>query len=259
MDSKIRRDCGLALIVLLNFGGLSVVASADNPIEFKSESNPYSVILERNVFHLNPPPPPPAPGRAAGPKPPVATFTGLLQMGGQWKALLVVTSPNPDPHSHELISYLTLAEGEKQSLVDGAQQATLELIRIRPREGEIDIIDMGEAMTLSLAADSLESKDPYKQARNLSMIEDKKRSFMLQRNDPAYLRLKPAMLRVGESPRRLLGYPQGPAPAPVKATEPDPNASTTNGSTGIMNEPTVDQKDTDGANTVIVGGGGSIR
>src|ERR1035441_2153142 len=71
-------------------------------------SNPYSVIVERNIFHLNPPPPPPEPEK---PKIelPVVKITGFVNIGNKSKVLFV---SEPKDKKDGAI-YYSLAEGEK--------------------------------------------------------------------------------------------------------------------------------------------------
>jgi hypothetical protein len=114
----------------------TLAAAADDP------ANPYSVIVERNVFHLNPPPPPP---EAEKPKVdlPVIKITGFVNIGNQSKALFV---SQPKDKKDEP-TYYSLAEGEKSG--------TLELVKIHPGEEGVDIINDGVPATLTVKDNSL--------------------------------------------------------------------------------------------------------
>lgn len=114
-------------------------------------ANPYSVITSRNVFHLNPPPPPPAADKGPPPVLPKIFLSGFMWNGDKLSVLLVVKTPNPDLKSADLPSYLTLAEGAK----DGA----VELVKVYPEEGKVDILNSGTPMTLSMKDDGV-TNDP---------------------------------------------------------------------------------------------------
>ncbi|HZM03929.1 MAG TPA: hypothetical protein VFC44_13035 [Candidatus Saccharimonadales bacterium] len=105
-------------------------------------ANPYFVISERNVFHLNPIPPPPEPEK---PKQdlPVIKISGFVKVGNSSKALFSSTSKD----KKDLPIYYSLSEGEKQGF--------LELVKIDRDKGEAEIINSGVKMTLNLKDDTL--------------------------------------------------------------------------------------------------------
>ena len=105
-------------------------------------SNPYSIIVERNVFHLNPPPPPPEPDK---PKVdlPVVKITGMVEMGGKEKVLFSSTCKEKKD-----ISYYSLAEGSKSD--DGR----LQLVKIHPEKDAVDVMNDGVLVTLTLKDDA---------------------------------------------------------------------------------------------------------
>ena len=64
------------LVVCLPAPGADPAADSAAPAD-----NPYQSIVERNVFHLNPPPPPPDP-EANKPPPPKIFLTGITTLMG---------------------------------------------------------------------------------------------------------------------------------------------------------------------------------
>jgi hypothetical protein len=111
-------------------------------------ANPYAVISERNVFHLNPPPPPPAPEEPPKADLPDIKLSGFLKIGKTTHALF---SSFPKDKK-DLPTYYDLVDGEKQGI--------LEVVKIHEDKGEVEIINSGTAATLSLKDDSLEAKTP---------------------------------------------------------------------------------------------------
>jgi len=109
-------------------------------------ANPYSVIVERNIFHLNPPPPPPEPDK---PKIelPVVKITGFVNIGNQSKVLFL----SEPKDKKEGPFYYSLAEGEKSA--DGK----FELVKIHPSQDEVEVLNLGVPVTLTVKDDSLGS------------------------------------------------------------------------------------------------------
>jgi len=107
-------------------------------------ANPYAVIAERNVFHLNPPPPPPSVEDTA-PKAdlPVIKITGIAEISGKVRAFFVTQPKDPK----EPPTYFSLAEGEREGI--------LEVVRIYAAEQKIDIVNSGKAETLTFKDDAL--------------------------------------------------------------------------------------------------------
>jgi hypothetical protein len=107
------------------------------------EANPYSVISDRNVFHLNPPPPPPA---AEAPKPadlPKIMLTGFVGKGSSMKVLLAIP---PSRDTKESITYLSLSLGDREHDV--------QLVKIHLDKEEVEIMNSGTAQTLSAKSNS---------------------------------------------------------------------------------------------------------
>ena len=133
VSSKLTWACVLGMV------GMSCLGSAKAASEIGvQDSNPYSVISDRNIFHLNPPPPPPA---AEEPKPvdlPKVALTGFVGKGALMKVLLAIP---PGKDSKESITYLTLAPGDRDHDV--------QLVRIHLEKEEVEIINSGTAQTLS--------------------------------------------------------------------------------------------------------------
>jgi hypothetical protein len=110
------------------------------------DSNPYAVISERNVFHLNPIPPPPAPETPKADLPEIK-LSGFLRIGKTQHALFSCT---PKDKKDGPI-YYDLADGEKEGI--------LEVVKIHDDRGEVDIVNSGTPLTLSLKNDTLEPKE----------------------------------------------------------------------------------------------------
>jgi hypothetical protein len=104
-----------------------------------ADANPYAVISDKNVFHLNPPPPPVS---AESTKPPdlqKVMLSGFQKVGNRMKVYLAI--PAKDPKD---TAYLALQAGEKANDV--------EIVKIRVEKQEVDIINTGTAMTLTIAS-----------------------------------------------------------------------------------------------------------
>jgi hypothetical protein len=125
---------------------LSVVTAAADTAP--ADANPYSVISDRNIFHLNPPPPPPDPDAAKAVDVPKVMLTGFVGKGNTMKVLMAVLPKD----KKDSVSYLTLKPGEKDHDV--------ELVNIHLDKEEVDIINTGTAQTLSVKSNSYASAAP---------------------------------------------------------------------------------------------------
>jgi hypothetical protein len=109
------------------------------------DANPYAVISDRNVFHLNPEPvhddaPPPKP-----PDLPKVLLSGFQKVGDRLKVYLAIPAKDPK----ETTAYLALQVGEKENDV--------EIVKVREEKGEVDILNTGTPMTLTLASNGVAS------------------------------------------------------------------------------------------------------
>jgi hypothetical protein len=111
------------------------------------DANPYSVISDRNIFHLNPPPPPPT---ADAPKVDVrkVMLTGFIGHGSTMKVLMAIL-PNDNK---EVIKYVSLVPGQKDDNV--------ELVKINYSKEAVDIINAGTPETLTVLSNSYASAPP---------------------------------------------------------------------------------------------------
>jgi hypothetical protein len=121
----------------------NAAAASDIIPEESSSSNPYSVISDRNIFHLNPAPPP---QQAEPPKAlelPKIMLTGFVGKGSSMKVLLAIP---PTKDSKEGMAYLSLSPGDRDHDV--------QLVKIHLDKEEVDIINAGTAQTLSAKSNS---------------------------------------------------------------------------------------------------------
>jgi hypothetical protein len=84
-------------------------------------------------------------------------LSGFMQTGDQWKALLAVTTENPDPRAAGLSYYLTLAEGDKQRVGTGEKQGMVELVKLDAGQETVDIINSGMPVNLTMKDNGFES------------------------------------------------------------------------------------------------------
>jgi hypothetical protein len=113
--------------------GSLVLGGAARAVTPDAGSNPYSGIVERNVFSLKDPPPPKPP--APPPAPPVKiTLTGITTILGNKRALMRAAIPPKPPEPAKEESYM-LAEGQR----DG----TVEVLAIDEKAGTVRISNGG--------------------------------------------------------------------------------------------------------------------
>jgi hypothetical protein len=124
--------------MMVGFGG-ALAAAAD--------ANPYEVIWDRNIFHLNPrpvpePPPPPKP-----PELPKVMLTGIVAKGSSIRVYLAISPPNKKE-----TPYYT------SGLLPGQKDHEVELLNIHPDKEEVDILNSGARETLSVESNSYASE-----------------------------------------------------------------------------------------------------
>ncbi len=136
-----RKSALLALLGCCLFFSRAPVARGDDDVP--DAANPYSIIAERNVFHLNPPPPPAPPPEPTKADLPIIKITGIVRIGNQVRALFVEESKD----KKETPTYYNLAAGERQGI--------LEVVKIDPEGQKVDVINSGKAATLTVKEDSL--------------------------------------------------------------------------------------------------------
>ena len=102
------------------------------------DGNPYSVISDKNVFHLNPPPPPPSAVAEKPPDLPKVMLSGFQKIGSKMEVFLAL--PAKDPKD---TAYLAMQAGEKSR--------DIEIVAIRDQKHEVDIINTGTPMTLTIS------------------------------------------------------------------------------------------------------------
>lgn len=111
--------------------------------------NPYSAIVERNVFNLHPPPPPVNPADLIKKTPPPKiTFTGITTLLGTKKAYLTIPSSKPGGPAESII----LAEGQSQN--------EIEVKSIDEKAGVVQVKNHGEDQTLDFVHDAPKNVGP---------------------------------------------------------------------------------------------------
>ena len=117
--------------------GVLLSASAIVVTSLGATENPYSAIVERNVFNLHPPPPPINPADLIQKKPaPKITLTGITTILGKKETFLTTppTKPGGAPES------VRLAEGQAQN--------DIEVKTIDEKAGVVQVVNHGEPETL---------------------------------------------------------------------------------------------------------------
>jgi len=127
----------------------ATASSAGNSDGTADNSNPYGIIMDRNIFRLNPQPPPPV----AAEKPvelPKVYLNGIVRVGDDVRVLFSI----PPKDSKSQTAYFRLSPGEMAS---GEKDDKLELVRIHPNQQEVDVLINGTPETLSVLSNSLAS------------------------------------------------------------------------------------------------------
>ena len=131
------------------FVGVLLSASAMVVTSLDAAENPYSAIVERNVFNLHPPPPPINPADLIKKTPPPKiTLTGITTILGKKVTFLTIppTKPGAPPES------IMLAEGQAQS--------EIEVKSIDERAGVVQVMNHGESETLNFEKDGAKPPGP---------------------------------------------------------------------------------------------------
>jgi hypothetical protein len=126
--------------------GLATAMAVADPAP--ADANPYSVISDRNIFHLNPPPIPTPPEEVKPADQHKLMLTGIKKKHDSVVVLLAILSKD----SKEPPVYLSLAPGEKGHDV--------ELVKVRYDKEEVDVIDAGTPETLTVKSNSYASAAP---------------------------------------------------------------------------------------------------
>jgi hypothetical protein len=129
----------------------------------KDRSNPYGMIVERNIFHLNPEPPPPEPD-VEKPDLPVIKISGFVKVGSRTRALFARVPKGPK----DSWSYFNLAEGERDGI--------LELVKISPDEKEAEVINSGTRMMLTVKDDGFSPAAAKGQKREANRLRPRELS-----------------------------------------------------------------------------------
>jgi hypothetical protein len=122
-------------------GGLVLAAGlrADDAV---LPGNPYSLIVARNVFGLNPPPPVTASVQDANPSPKI-TPNGIMSIFGQWQVLFKTAGVGKSGKPPEDKHYM-LAEGQRQD--------DIEVVKIDEKADVITFDNHGDIQELPLAS-----------------------------------------------------------------------------------------------------------
>jgi hypothetical protein len=115
-----------------------------------ADSNPYSAIGNRNMFHLNPAPPPPDPSSTKPVDLPKVMLTGFVGKGDDIRVLMAIASKDNKGSP----TYLSLRPGERWG---DEQDREVELVKIHLDSEEVEIINSGTPMTLSVKSNSYAS------------------------------------------------------------------------------------------------------
>jgi hypothetical protein len=129
--------------------GVLLSASAIVVTSFGAAENPYSAIVERNVFNLHPPPPPLNPADLIKKTPPPKiTLTGITTILGKKAAWLTVPPTKPG------------AAPESVMLTEGQAQNEIEVKSIDERAQVVQVVNHGEPETLDFIKDGAKISGP---------------------------------------------------------------------------------------------------
>jgi len=114
----------------------------------ETAGNPYTAIVDRNVFGLKPPPPPPDP-EANKPPPPKIFLTGITTILGNKRALLKTTPPPGKPGEPPKEEWYTLGEGQREG--------DIEVLAIDEKSGTVKVDDFGTITTLNFDSNGVKT------------------------------------------------------------------------------------------------------
>jgi len=153
----------LAMVLATLPVGCSAGEATTDPVAFDSGLNPYSVIVDKNVFHLSPPPAPeleiPAPAAL-----PDIHLSGFVQTGNEVKVLLAVELPKTDPKAVPQTRYLALRQGDKEALDPDGNRGIVELVKADLGQEEVEVLNCGTRLTLTMRKDGFEGRAEAKLA-----------------------------------------------------------------------------------------------
>ncbi len=118
-------------------------AASPAPANPALPDDPYSVVVDRNIFGLKPPPPPPDPNEKVKEILPKISPTGIMGYFGHWKVLFKVA---PVPKGGQS------AKDEVYILSEGEAQDEIEVSKIDEKNSLVTFINHGTEQALPLVA-----------------------------------------------------------------------------------------------------------
>jgi hypothetical protein len=115
----------------------------------ESATNPYQVIIERNLFSLKPSAPP-QPAEPDHPPPPKVTLTGITTIFGDKEVLMKVLMPARPGEPPKEQSFI---------LAEGQQEGGLRVLKVNEKTGDVTLNDFGTVLTLNLDKDGAKLSD----------------------------------------------------------------------------------------------------
>jgi hypothetical protein len=117
-----------------------------------ASGNPYTGIVERNVFGLkDPPPPPPPPGSDKLPGPPI-TLTGITTILGSKRAFMTFQAPHKPNEPPAPASSVGLTEGQREG--------EIEVLQIDEKAGMVRVNSYGAITNLTFEKNGTKPSSP---------------------------------------------------------------------------------------------------
>src|SRR5437660_1223069 len=113
-------------------------------------ANPYSGIVDRNVFGLKPPPPPAPPQEPAKP-PSNIVLTGITTLSGKKRCFITVTGV---PRAG------APAAPESMMLMEGQREENIEIVSIDEKNGVVNLKEGEAAVTISFKENGVKGGPP---------------------------------------------------------------------------------------------------